>query len=198
MSHHSNLASTTRKGVFKLGAGLLSVNHSLWLSDGPEPSFLRKQAITNSTSVSFNNLVHNYNTYAFYIFDLSPQNTGARLQVEYSIDNGLTYLSTGYQYKYLALNTSGSGSSLITPSSKTFSSTSNAASFAIMHLYNPQDATQYKQMELTMSHIVATATAPLEKMAGVNTSSIDAVNGIRFSFDNGPIANGMFYLYGMF
>ena len=74
----------------------VNVTTQSWLA-GTGWQLLQKQTGSSSASIEFKNLIGNYTHYILVIDNITPATNGTKLQVQTSVNNGVSYAASGYQ-----------------------------------------------------------------------------------------------------
>jgi hypothetical protein len=129
-----------------------------------------------------------------------PQTNATTLQLQYSTDNGVSYINANYSYE-VAFSTTTSGNVTASASAAhlilvTVISNSTARGFCGDYMfYGLGQATQAALAGMSV-HQGSDNICALILSQGTN-SSTTAVNALQFTMTSGNINSGTFYLYGI-
>jgi len=195
----TNIPDTTlaqdRPFTQSVARGLRDNPVALAEGDGTAPEVVgvspyRKATASNSPVLLFDNLPDNHSILEFDIVGIRPMASGSNVFVmEYSINNGTSWINSGYQQAddsgqasiaYLAL-THNSGS----PFNSTAANTLNGW----IRTYNFASTTSFKQLESRAFWMNAT---PLmnERRLWAQFDQAAKINAVRFRFLAGNVASG--------
>ena len=157
--------------------------------------FLQSQTATNSASLAFSStfITSAYNSYAILLTNYVPANSATNLEMQWSVDNGSSYVTTGYS----------SGTQQIGFSSAAITN-ANVSTYNIMlwqtantligegwiYLYSLQDgnpATTNAYMAYNGNSIIL----------AMGFNSTTSVNNIKFLSTSVNITSGKFTLFGV-
>jgi len=186
---------------------------------GSEPVRLISTAIaSNSSSISFTDLTSTYSRYEVDFDNIIPTTNGAGLIMQFSIDNGVTYINSLYESDGL-YHEAGAGTGFVDTANNATrftlvgfdassnrgisnSSTKGGLSGSIQ-IFNPTSTTQHKVLGDVVYPINGADYIAKFYVFGRQFGTT-AVNAIRFKMstansdvDNGTIASGTFKLYGI-
>lgn len=187
---------------------------------GSSPSVLiLSQTASNASSISFTNLSSVFSKYVVEFDNVIPTNNGAGLIMQFSTDNGATYINTtNYNSAQYYSETTGLVSGLQsnnatrltlvafdTAVSRGISNTATKGGLSgSINIFNPASATQHKIISKVVYPINGADYLATVEAFGRYIGSTNAVNAIRFKMstansdtDNGTIASGIFKLYGI-
>jgi len=166
---------------------------------------ISKQTASTSTSIDFTGLdLSTYGTLFFNLVAVHPVTDNVSLQVLFSVDNGSTFLSTGYQYANRIVTASSGSGSETNSSSATNIITGNSIGngtkegVAGWFWYLPSsDPTNGMRQSIEWQLFLNNNNKSLVGLwgGGANTTT-SAIDAIRFQFSSGSIESGDFYLYG--
>ena len=156
-----------------------------------------------SSEIVFTDLSSDYFVYKVYIESMSGATDATFPQMQVSIDNGSSFISSNYLWAYDEISNSGSpGSFLSGASAGTFiqlgghtGTTAQENSSMEITIYNPS-ATNYTRVSYIGHHQNHVPVTYSFFGAGV-ASTASAVDAIRFFMTSGNIAVGNFRLYGI-
>lgn len=169
---------------------------------------LQQIIASNQANVVLNNLPNtNYKSYILEIGELVAQNNQVNLNVEFSIDNGVTWLNTGYYKGFQGRNSDGGNDT---------DQTSNGAIAFIgdngggnqwgantgdngnmtLNIHGCGSALK-KNISGYGSYWANTNNRLVTFDCAISNTTTSIVNAIRFSFSNGNIVSGTFTLIGI-
>tara|TARA_R110000868_G_scaffold1622_1_gene12956 strand:+ start:4043 stop:5344 length:1302 start_codon:yes stop_codon:yes gene_type:complete len=172
---------------------------------------------SSSASISFTNLSSIYSKYMVLLNNVIPANNGAGLIIQFSTDNGSTYLNSAYESDGLFHETVGVGFvdtqnnatrfTLVgfdADASRGISNSSTKGGLSgSLEIFNPSSTTQHKILGDVVYPISGADYLAKFYVFGRNTGTT-AVDAIRFKMstsnantDNGNITSGTFKLYGI-
>jgi hypothetical protein len=164
---------------------------------------------SDDSTVTFNStyLTSTYKRYTLEIFDLQPASDNQPFMMEFSTDNGSSYLTGSVDRLNIGTstdegndaiksrNTSGNNQLQIAGGTNHGTGTGEVAALS-MQLVNFSDTAHYKLVYYTGAKVNSDNKGSMEFGAGaVRTTS--AVNNIKFTFSSGNISAGTFILYGI-
>jgi hypothetical protein len=181
-------------------------NPTLALATAINKKILLQEVIASSVaSVTLNQTINaTYENYGFFIKSAIPATNNVSLIMEWSTDNGATWLSTNYR----TTNTASSPASNIPfvdyNASATYANLiegcgNSTGNHIILEgtIFNPSSSSLYKPCQWKSVYI-AGSTPEIFEVKGVCTNLITtAINAIRFRFSSGNITSGTFRLYGL-
>jgi len=173
---------------------------------------------SSSTSISFTNLSSSFSVYEFEFINILPSVNAVMLTVQYSTNNGSTWINSSYLQRSSWASTSDSEAS-VTNKTTGISITGSDANSATcpgnnatrggvngyLRLYNPANASAYKQALWFVTYPFSTASNYQGQTEGVGiyTGATSAINAIQFLFKtansdttNGNIASGTIKMRG--
>ena len=164
------------------------------------------QSASSSSFVDFTDLdPSTYATYFISLVDIHPASDNVSLQCLMSVDNGSSFLSSGYKYVYRSMDT-GSGSddenhsssaAYIESADRIGDASGEGIAGWFWHLPAPTPATQMHQsIEWQLYGQDAGSDLNGYWGGGLNSTS-SQVDALRFKFSSGNIESGTFYLYGL-
>jgi len=177
--------------LIKGGGGLVPLSHT---------------TISSSTaSAAFTSGIDStYDAYKFVLSGVRPVTDDVDFHLLFSVDGGSSYLSSSYKYSVTSRD---SGTNVEDGSSDTASfilltgddvgSESDESFNAEMVLYHPSNTTFHKQIAFQGVYYDHAALPNYFLGMGANSGSVAAVNGIKFQFASGNIAEGSFTMYGI-
>lgn len=167
-----------------------------WSANTATAAFVLIQSKTASTSASIafdsSHITSTYTSYAV-IFNNLKFSTGGSINMTFSTNNGVSYLSTNYQSSHMH-NTYNSTLQTNTSSSVTgrlTSTTSTGAVNGIFYINIPQSA-----IVSYIGNFVESLGSTYSICYG-NNSGTTTVNNIKFAPASGTISSGTFSLYGI-
>ena len=165
---------------------------------------LSTQTVSSVASVQFTNLPTGYTSFQVKWYDVVPATSGANLNLQFSNNNGTSYLTTSGYYGASCLASSAGGSPSVTASSN--ASALNLATIAVNTTYSSSG-------EINVTNIGASQTIypccyGRETYLSASTPTIAtaffggytqtaACNAFQLIFSGGNIASGTFKLYGV-
>jgi len=160
---------------------------------------------SNTASVAFNSGIDStYDAYKFILSGVRPATDNQDIEVFYSVDSGSNYLSNPYQYSVSSIDSGGNSGNVQSGNAGNIRMTgdnvggASAESFnAEIILYNPSNTSHNKHIAFFGGYMEKNALPCYTVGAGANTGSTAAVNGIKFQFTSGDIAEGSFTMYGV-
>ena len=165
---------------------------------------IQTQTITSSTAtMDFINLADtSYNVHFLTLNNVGGTDNNFSLQIRFSTDNGSSFVSTGYQYAQLLLDTNGSGfESKSTNDIGIFpiaNLTQNQTGGDYMYLYNLLDSSKFS---FTTNQSMYETTGPGNVFRSWFGSGVlptaTTHNAFRLIFNTGNIANLQASLYGI-
>ena len=189
---------------------------------GSAPSVLiLSQTASNASSISFTGLSSVFSKYVVEFNNIIPTNNGAGLIMQFSTDNGATYINSLYESDGLYHEAGGGSQFVDTANNATrftlvgfdpagafgrgMSNTSTKGGLSgSIQIFNPASTAQHKVLGDVVYPISAIDYIAKFYVFGRYTGSTTAVNAIRFKMsttnadiDNGTIASGTFKLYGI-
>lgn len=186
---------------------------------GSSPSVLiLSQTASNASSISFTGLSSVFSKYVVSFNNIIPTNNGAGLIMQFSIDNGSTFINSLYESDGL-YHESGAGAGFVDTSnnatrftlvgfdpssSRGISNTSTKGGLSgSIQIFNPASTAQHKVLGDVVYPINGADYITKFYVFGRQFGTT-AVNAIRFKMstanadtDNGTIASGTFKLYGI-
>lgn len=178
------------------GAGALPT----WQASSPSGAgtiLLQTLTASSSSNLTFTStyITNTYNSYMILFDNLAPSSSTVQLLMDWSTDNGSTYLNSNYtsgvnSTAYGSATWTNANSTTTSPLSTTTSSTGNRLSGNIIIV------------NLTSGSPYASYTGRMFNSAGTNmilfgANSGTTVNNIRFTFSSGNISSGKISLYGI-
>ena len=163
---------------------------------------IETQTVTSSTSaIDFTNL-GNYNVHFLTLNNIGGTDNNFSLQIRFSTDNGSSFVSTGYQYAQLLLDTNGSGfESKSTNDIGIFpiaNLTLNQTGGGYMYLYNLLDSSKYSfTTNQSMYETSGTGNVFRSWFGSGVLPTATTHNAFRLIFNTGNIANLQASLYGI-
>lgn len=145
-----------------------------------------------------------YDEYWIDILGTLPATDSATLQLKVSTDGGTSWeAGTSYKYAYRYASTNGSsgvvvhaGTSSINMGGGTENTTSTSTHTGHLRLFNPGSATRIKALAVSLQFFGADGNY-YGFDGGAWWATVTAVNGLRFAFDSGNIAEGTIRIYGV-
>ena len=172
---------------------------------------LSTQTASNSATISFTTgLDSTYDEYQFKFINIRPATDGAQFQFNLSTDSGSNYNVTKTTTHFRALHNEDDAlttfeyltdydlaqSTSFQPISNDIGNLSDESGSGSMQLFNPSSTTYVKHFIINFNSYHDGDRSMNSFTAGYgNTTS--AVNAIRFQFNSGNIADGIFKLYGV-
>ena len=164
---------------------------------------IETQTITSSTAtMDFINLADtNYNVHFLTLNNVGGTDNNFSLQIRFSTDNGSSFVSTGYQYAQLLLDTNGSGfESKSTNDIGIFpiaNLTLNQTGGGYVYLYNLLDSSKYS-FTTNQSMYETGSSGNFRSWFGSGVlPTATTHNAFRLIFNTGNIANLQASLYGI-
>lgn len=157
---------------------------------------------SNSATIDFTSIPSTYDTFIVELIDVLPSTDAVRLDMFLSVDNGSSYLSSGYIGQRVSVNAASvqAAASLTTRFVLTEASISNSASETLngsITLNNLKSTTSQKSvLSKTVYLRSSDSSVNGNDFYGFN-STTSAVDAIRFGMNSGNIASGKFRLYGV-
>lgn len=166
---------------------------------------INSQSASSSSTIDFTDLdTTTYGSFYFRIVNCHPQTDAVNFQTLFSIDNGVSFISSGYGWIYRSFDTSsGSDNVVYDPSSAYIQAdesigNSSGEGLAGWLFYIPSTDPTKMRHSIEWQLYSKDSSSHLFGVwgSGINTttSSIDA---IRFKFSSGNIEVGDFYMYGL-
>lgn len=192
-----NISGTGSSGqvLTSNGAGALPT----WQAGGGAQSqvLIQSQNASSSSFIEFKTGLTGYNRYKLVFYNLTTTGVGF-IYVTYSTDGGSTYLNSGYEFGGACCNrnvTVFPNGSLGTSAFTLTNNITNIANFGVFGEYNLntlQSTTLYKNCQGFLWDGDAEWA-----MFGYNSSTTNAVNGIKIAPNAGTFDAGTFLLYGI-
>lgn len=164
---------------------------------------LSSQTASASANLSFTSLVDNatYRFYEFHIIALQPETDTANLDMLWSTDNGVSYLSSAYKWtrgyttsSANAANSSTSDSSIELAAS-CGTGTGEGVSGSIFYYPSSAPSTSYQNSHSTLCNFNSSGVLYRYDGVGLNTTTSE-VDAFRFQFTSGNIQAGIINMYG--
>ncbi|TAL08332.1 MAG: hypothetical protein EPO02_13195 [Nitrospirae bacterium] len=159
---------------------------------------LSTQTASSSASLSFNSLI--VSSFVSYIlfFQAIPATAGDTLNLTISNDNGVTYVTTGYQSGISSTPYDSATISNINTTSTTYlsaaTSTTNGC-FGVAYLSIPTNGAGFVCTGNTCFYANASSKISTANINAENTST--TMNAFKVSMSSGNISSGTFSLYGV-
>lgn len=163
-----------------------------------------------SASIEFTNLSSVFSRYEIHFNYVLPGTTGKGLYVQVSVNNGSSYVATDYQVNVTDASTAvavGSANQGTTQYNITgnydndvnwgIKSTAAKGACGTLRIYDPSNASHNKIMDCEMRWFNEASEFSYGTSACSCNNSTTAINAIKFFFDSGTIASGVFKLYGV-
>lgn len=170
---------------------------------GASHVFLSSQTAAASPTISFTSVITNtYNTYMLQYYNVVPTTNASNMGLQFSINNGSSYVSTGYEaglisFPYNSTTASNSNSTSNIPLGKSGSSLSTNPPLAgIMYFFNLTNGNVPSVVTYFSQYTTAGPTFVSGSGGGTNTTT-NTINAIQISSSAGNIGNGTFVLYGI-
>lgn len=166
---------------------------------------LDTQTASSSSTIDFTDLdTSTYQSFHIRVINCRPENDGDNFQCLFSIDNGSSFISSGYSWVYRTFDT-GSGSDdeshgTIQSFIQATENTGNAAGEGLAGwflLLPSNDATQMKHAIEWQLYTQDNGNDLFGIWGGGINSTTSAMDALRFKFSTGTIDTGIFYLYGL-
>jgi hypothetical protein len=163
--------------------------------------FISSITASNSANVSFTNIDSTYAVYVLEIVNAIPVN-GSDSSLRFSSDNGATYFSGGSDYAYALLRNrsddqtpNGQGVPGNSAIDMGFSDNTGAGFNATIKIFNPSRAAN-TMLQFQVANSWSTSN-PQQILGSALVLRTTAKNAIRYFFNSGNIASGIFRLYGI-
>jgi hypothetical protein len=160
-------------------------------------NLLLTQTASSSASLSFSSTyVTGYTQYALVLVNINNATGTTTLNMDWSTNNGSTYIGSGYQSGILSnnynsttlANTSSTTTCPLTPSI----TNTNVKINGIIYVFFPASAVTAYNGQLMTNDTTSVAI----NCYGIN-SGTTTINNIKFSYSSGNIASGTISLYGL-
>lgn len=166
---------------------------------------ISNQSASSSASIEFTDL--DFSTYGSLWFNMRgihPATDNVSFRILVSVDNGSSYLATGYSWvyhQYLALDGSdneshSSFSSFIQACDTVGSGTNEGCGGWLWLLPSDAPGTQTNQALEWQMHSVDISAGLRGHWGGAMNTTSSTIDAIKFQFSSGNIVEGDFYLYG--
>lgn len=194
-----NQFTTAASGAVPL-SGTASATASFLTAGGtfttvPVQSFvlLSTQTAVLAAQIAFTSQIDNtFADYNFYLENIVPSVDDTELSVQYSNNNGTSYLSTNYISQIgndrINLTITTVGNKISNVAGRGFSGNGT--------LFNPSGITNAKTYKSTSTYATGTGSSVLSNAIGGFNTTTSAVNGIRFFPQTGTIS-GVVRMYGV-
>ena len=157
---------------------------------------------SNTALISFTGLTTTYRIYMLEYDSVYMQNASENLLLQFSIDGGSNYITSGYQRTLIAQasgtvtgNYATTGGVLYLGGLNGYSATSTQTGSGILTIFAPATSGKYANTYLQSNCL---NTGILENCAGAQTNTTtSAVNAFKVYAGTGNIAGGNFRLYGL-
>lgn len=179
------------------GAGTIAIN-----APGATRVLLSSQTASASANISFTSFISGtYAVYELEFYNVYPTTTGDSLGLQFSTDNGSTYISTNYisATNYIAFTGTTWASSNITTSIRLLAAQTNATTnisgsgrVSLFNLLSGLPSAVGDNVFFSNN----TTTSVRGLIGGVNTAN-SAINALQITCSTGTIAQGTFNLYGL-
>lgn len=185
---------------------VLTSNGTTWTSAAAPGGLTLLQTITASNSATVDLETGIGSTYSFYLItftNVTPtvsDTLRARMKIGGSYITSSTYLAStiwGQAGSATLGNDPQSSTTNINISGSTVSATGSSTVSGELWFSNPTSTSLYKMINFYTASTDATPQFIAGQGGGTNTSSTSALSGIRFYFNGGDIATGVFRLYGL-
>jgi hypothetical protein len=206
LSSTLSVTGATTLGTLSAGASTFASGITLQNSHSPGLVYIQSMTASNSSAISFGDL-DDYDVYEVHLIEVSPATDAVDLVLRFSLNNGLSYEITGYDWAGSLQTTfpgradlAGSGDNRwnLVGAQSSFRLSNSAALKAsgVFRLHTRGDASNSRAK--FRSHLDFTGDSGFFTsctMAG-RTSVAGAVNAFQFLMSSGNIATGTFRLYG--
>jgi len=164
-------------------------------------TLIQSQTATSSATISFTTgITSTYSTYVFVFNDILPATNAAGFQMQYSINTGSSYVSTGYSGSVMNTSTSTSwtntGSTTLVQLNLSGSQANAEPGLGgKIFIYNVPSSNG-ATWEGNCIDSQGSATKNYNLLFGCMGNS-SAINAFQFSYSSGAIASGLISLYGI-
>lgn len=157
-----------------------------------------------SASLEFTGIDSTYSKYRFELSGIVPATDNTILNMQYSTDNGSTYITTNYKYSTVGLNSNnvsqnanstGTTAISVMGSVTGVGNTSGESLSGHVVLDNPSSASLLKNIHAECSFY--NAEQVLVVTAGVHPTTTAAVDAVKFFMNTGNITSGEIRMYGI-
>jgi len=204
-SNYTRIAVGTNGEIFKADSG--ESTGQLWegLTFSGDLIPIANSSASTSASISFTDL--DFSTYGSLFINMRnvhPATDNVSLNVLVSVDNGSSYLATGYKYVYKSINATSASDSIENSSSATsFQAATQIGSGMgegvagwFMMLPSDDPTNGMKQTIEWQLYGQDTNTELNGYWGGGLQQTTSTIDAIKFEFSTGNIETGDFYLYG--
>lgn len=180
-----------------------------WRWACPHYEFISSQTASNSATIEFTDFQDSDCFGGYKILFKGVERTEAELilQMRFSVDNGSTWISTGYSYAREGSRDDATYSFFSGSGETQFSLAQWPAASEQLHWWSGEifilesatPTTTLKQGYVYQQAILGTPSSTLThtRGGGLLETNSSPINGIQFFMDTGTITAGEFYLYGM-
>lgn len=180
---------------------ILTSDGTNWTSAAPSGGagslvFITSKTASSSADITFDSseITATYPSYLLTFYNALPANTSNTLQLQYSTDNGSSYITSGYLSVFGAAAFSATAHVLL--SIPGFTSNSVGAGTGQVNLYNITTGgtpNVIGSVAMGQSNIGAMTTYTIASIGPATTT----VNNIKIFYASGNITSGTFVLYGI-
>lgn len=163
------------------------------------------QTASTSAAINFTGLSSTYRKYIIDIIDLIPATDGTNVFIQFSNDNGSSYVTSNYTYvgfgnlrgvAFAGYDNSGDTGIRINEAGAAGNAANESLSSTVQ-IYNPASSSVYKNISFDTTFTSATTSTYGTSKGGGNHPTATAVDAVRVIMSAGNITSGTFKLYGV-